>query len=116
MDVNELVGCFVVEVGVRQAWPFMGFCDNRRTRSREARLYLDAPWSIDRVITDDVNADEQWVCTATQLNSATIDGTWVDADGGLHLATVDGHMLVVSGEPQANTVGEPWWFSDWREI
>src|SRR3989440_12299618 len=26
---RELIGCFVVEVGLRQAWPFLTFCDNR---------------------------------------------------------------------------------------
>jgi hypothetical protein len=34
MDVEQLIGSFVVEIGFRQAWPFLGLCDNRPTPCR----------------------------------------------------------------------------------
>ncbi len=115
MDISELVGSFVVEIGIRQAWPFVGFCDNRPARSRETRLYLDAMWSMNGDIGDNVDDDERWLLFAANLNGATVVEAHVDSDGALTLETAEGQVLAVSGEPTAATVGAPWWFSDWRE-
>jgi len=115
VDINRLTGCFVVEIGVRQAWPFVGFCDNRPTPSRETRLYIDASWSIDTAVVDDVEDDERWLLTAARLNGANVVGAYVGTDGALNVETDEGHTLVVSGETTASTVGRPWWFSRWLE-
>ena len=80
VDVTELVGSFVVEIGIRQAWPFVGFCDNRPTRSRETRLYIDATWSI-----DDVEDDDRWLLTAARLNGVNVVRTYVGTDGSLNV-------------------------------
>jgi hypothetical protein len=114
VDVTELVGSFVVEIGIRQAWPFVGFCDNRPTRSRETRLYIDATWSIDDVV-DDVEDDDRRLLTAARLNGVNVVRTYGGTDGSLNVETDRGHTLVVSGEPTARTVGEPWQFSRWLE-
>ena len=115
MDISELVGSFVVEIGVRQAWPFIGFCDNGPTRSRETRLYIDAPWSTGAVADDDVEDDDRWLLAAVRLNGANIVGAYVETDGTLKMETDQGHTLAVAGEPTAGTVGEPWRFSPWLE-
>jgi hypothetical protein len=47
VDVNQLACSFVVEIGFRQAWPFLGFCDNRSTPAVEIRLFIDASWTIE---------------------------------------------------------------------
>jgi len=114
VDVSGLAGSFVVEIGIRQAWPFVGFCDNRPARSRETRLYIDADWSIDAAVVDDVEDDERWLLTAARLNGANVVGAYVDTDGTLNVETDEGHTLVVSGEATASTVGEPWGFSGWQ--
>ncbi|MFF5294872.1 hypothetical protein [Paractinoplanes globisporus] len=112
MDVDELVGCFVVEIGVRLAWPYVGFCDNQPSRARETRLYIDAPWSFNELIAED---DDQWLHTARKLNLATIERAWVGGAGELHLVTAEGDRLAISGEATANTVGEPWRFTRWQQ-
>lgn len=115
VDISNLAGSFVVEIGIRQAWPFIGFCDNRLARSRETRLYIDAAWAIDAAVVHDVEDDERWLLTAARLNGATVVGAYVGTDGALNVETDEGHALVVSGEATASTVGEPWWFSGWFE-
>lgn len=115
VDISGLAGSFVVEIGVRQAWPFVGFCDNRPARSRETRLYIDAAWSIDAAVVEDVEDDERWLLTAARLNGANVVEAYVGTDGALNVETDEGHTLVVSGEATASTVGEPWWFSRWLE-
>jgi len=115
VDISGLAGSFVVEIGIRQAWPFIGFCDNRPTRSRETCLYIDAAWSIAAAAVDDIEDDERWLLTAARLNGANVVGAYVGTDGALNVETDEGHTLVVSGEATARTVGEPWWFSRWLE-
>ena len=39
VEPNNIVGCFATEVGERQAWPFLQFCDP--SSAQEARLYID---------------------------------------------------------------------------
>ena len=44
MDPAPLVGRHVVEVGMRQAWPFLTLADPES--GREVRLYVDAPLTV----------------------------------------------------------------------
>lgn len=111
VNLNELVGCFVVEVGERQAWPFVTFCDNRPTRSREVRLYIDTefwvipepPPGVDRVL--------EFVRLAS-TNNLMVDRV-VAGDSGLLLDFGDGQQLQIAAEPRADTTGDVWWLSDW---
>lgn len=113
MAPDQLAGCFVVEIGLRQAWPFLGFCDNRSTPPQENRLYLDTEWCIEagsRV--QGTAADEAtWLTAALTLNGATIAEAHVADDGTLLLTMTDQRSLVASGQPGAAPVGEPWWLS-----
>ena len=45
-DVHALRGQFVVEFGVRQAWPFLTFCDTAKTPAVETRLYIDTSFRV----------------------------------------------------------------------
>jgi hypothetical protein len=110
MDVEQLAGSFVVEVGFRQAWPFLGLCDNRPTPAQEARLYIDASWTIEATTSTAGSADDDitWLTAAAALNGTTIETARVEDDGSLRLTTDAGITLVVSGEPEPATVGEPW--------
>lgn len=106
--MEQIAGSYVVEIGFRQAWPFLGLCDNRPADgAEEARLYIDAPWSIGAAsgVADD---DITWLLAAVALNGQTIETARVGDDGSLHLTADSGVTLTVSGEPDANTVGEPW--------
>lgn len=116
VDVDQIAGSFVVEVGFRQAWPFLGLCDDRATPAQEARLYIDAPWAIEAAVPVGGGAhdDIAWLTAAVALNGRTVDNAQVDDDGTLRLTTDDGLVLVVSGQPKPYTVGEAWRLSDWR--
>jgi len=46
VDVAALRGHFDVEIRVRQAWPFLAFCDNAQAPPRETRLYIDTAFRV----------------------------------------------------------------------
>lgn len=114
VDVNELVGAFVVEVGVRQAWPFLGFCDNREASSKETRLYLDASWSIDAEPGRGAADTRDWLAAAEALNGLTVSDAVAQSGGALRLVFACGAALSVSGETTTESSGEPWWLAPWR--
>jgi hypothetical protein len=116
MDVEQITGSFVVEIGVRQAWPFVGLCDNRPTPAQETRLYIDASWTIEATTSTSGGAEDDiiWLTAAAALNNTTIDTAWIDEDGRLHLTTDSGLTLAVSGKPESYTTGEPWRLSGWH--
>lgn len=57
-DALALRSCFVAEVGARQAWPFLTFCNNKADPARERRLYIDTAFRInDEQSLQDGNAE-----------------------------------------------------------
>jgi hypothetical protein len=42
-----LQGRFVAEVGLRQAWPFVAFCDSHPSATSEIRLYIDTTFRLE---------------------------------------------------------------------
>ncbi|WP_433788771.1 hypothetical protein [Actinoplanes sp. CA-252034] len=116
MDAERVGGSFVVEIGYRQAWPFLGLCDNRPTPAQETRLYIDTAWRIEATSSVDGHADDDmaWLTAALALNGRAIDTARVNDDGSLLLTTGSGAVLVVSGEPDQSTGGEAWWLTGWR--
>lgn len=118
VDVDQIVGSFVVEIGVRQVWPFLGLCDNRPTPARETRLYIDTSWTVESLSSVSGAADDDvaWLTAAAGLNGQTIERVRVDDDGTLRLATDAGISLIVSGEAEPYSVGEAWRLSGWRPV
>lgn len=102
-----------MEIGLRQAWLFLGFCDNRSTPPYESRLYLDTGWCIEAGFRVRGTADDgvTWLTAGFTLNGATIAEAHVADDGTLLLATTDQRSLIAAGQPDATPVGEPWWLS-----
>jgi hypothetical protein len=71
VDTDQIAGSFVVEVGFRQAWPFLGLCDNRPTPAQETRLYIDTSWTIEANVSANgggANDDIAWLTAAVALN------------------------------------------------
>lgn len=101
----------MVEVGVRQAWPFVGFCDNRFARSQEFRLYVDAPWSIGDTDAADPSEPSAWLEASGGLTGLGVDSASVDADGTIQVRFADSSALSISGGATSDTAGEPWWLS-----
>jgi len=110
---DELVGLFVAEVGVRQAWPFLQFCDNNATPAREVRLYLDSPFEVGPPDAVPTRADP--VDRLLKVNNLPVDHVRRE---GLRLAIdfAGGTSLVISGEPSPTTTGDVWWLSPWLEV
>jgi hypothetical protein len=119
-EPHEINGCFVIEVGERQAWPFLTFSDNRQAQSREARLYLDASWTVHttggRSLTSSIEQDNdvQRLGALLGLNNARVDQVHVSQDGALVIVFAGGAGLVAPGSPTNSTTHEPWWLSPWR--
>ncbi|GAT88428.1 hypothetical protein J2T10_002758 [Paenarthrobacter nicotinovorans] len=111
VDAAKLAGMFVVEVGTRQAWPFIGFCDDTGNKAREFRLYIDARWTMgDKG--GDADSHETWMISALETNNRTVSKVQVDAESNLRIDFFNATSLAVSGEPTATTVGDPWWLGE----
>lgn len=109
---DELVGLFVVEVGVRQSWPFLRFCDNSVTPAREIRLYLDSPFEVGAA--DAVPTGAAPVERLFEVNNLPVFR--VRREGPkLAIDFAGGTSLVISGVPSPTTTGDVWWLSPWLE-
>jgi hypothetical protein len=110
-EPQELVGTFVVEIGERQAWPFLTFCDNGATPSREARLYIDTGFTLNGALAWSA-ADEPAVVELLPLNNLAVVA--VDVHGTeLSLTFSDDTHMVVSGVAAWWTTGDVWWLGPW---
>ena len=104
-EPTDLVGTFVVEIGERQAWPFVTFADN--DLDREYRLFLDSRWSV--------RAGEfhrEFDSVLLQLQGATVSRVDVSEQASLQIDFVGQERLVVSGQPDGQTTSDVWWLSD----
>jgi hypothetical protein len=118
VNLEQVVGSFVVEIGFRQAWPFLGLCDNRPTPAQEARLYIDASWAIEGATSTSgsANDDIAWLTAAIPVNGRIIETVQVSDDGSLTLTTDIGITMVISGEVGPDTIGEPWRLTGWQQV
>lgn len=112
VTVDELAGCFVVEVGQRQAWTFIGFADNRPTPGRETRLYFDADWRLKPPMQA---TEDNPILQLLELDGFTIETALMVGEPLSLVITFDGGpQLTIAGEPAYPTSGEAWWLTDWR--
>lgn len=106
MDYHDLPGWFVVEVGRRQAWPFVTFADP--ASGDEARLYIDAMFRVGS--TDVVDRDEDAAIVALlQLEGLTVQR--VHRDGAAITLHFDDTSLSLSGTADARTSGDTSWLT-----
>ena len=110
-DAFALQGRFVTEVGVRQAWPFLTFCDNGTAPANEVRLYIDTTFRIDAGPVAFGDGDPEPAAAAlldlidravTDVQLATTNELIMTFDGGER-------VLVVAGESAHFTTGDIWW-------
>jgi hypothetical protein len=110
-EVEALRGQFVVEVGVRQAWPFLTLCDNAPTPPRETRLYIGTSFRVGS--SPQTFADghpEPAVAELLELNNRTVTDVAVSADNELRLVFDGGRSaLTVDAVPRAFTGDNIWW-------
>jgi hypothetical protein len=115
-DPRSLVGRFVTEVGVRQAWPFITFTSNEEIGPSELRLYIDttcevrpAPPQVLDVPADDPAGALPALLEILNLTVATVS---VGPDGSVVLDFEAGSTLYVSGAAEAWTTHDVWWLGD----
>ena len=110
-DVYALRGQFVVEFGVRQAWPFLTFCDNAKTPPDETRLYIDTIFRVGSGPTLFTAGDpDPAVEVLADLNSRTVTNVALGEGNELTITFDDGQQVLrVSSEASAFTTGEIWW-------
>lgn len=101
-----LTGWFVVEVGVRQAWPFLILADPRS--GREVRIYVDAAVSVTSYPVPLRQDDPKVLLALDRINNATVSSASVK-DRALILR-FGADQVCVSGEANELTTGSPWWF------
>jgi len=110
-EVFELRGCFVTEVGVRQAWPFLTFCDNGSDPTQERRLYIDTTFRVNDEPLNDGDA-KRAITALLSLNNLTVTAVDVSASHTLTLTFDDGHdVLIVAGGAAVFTTHDVWWLS-----
>ena len=100
-----LVGWHVVEVGVRQAWPFLTFADP--ASGREVRVYMDAAVRVSPDAVSLRQDDAGLVAALERVNMMTVDDAAV-VDGSLEL-WFEGESVWIDGEENEVTTHTPWW-------
>jgi hypothetical protein len=109
LDVSLLAGHTVVEIGCRQAWPFLELIDP--SAEREIRLYIDADVRIEGDGGGTFGQEDTGLLAAlARILNCAIERAETAPGGDLHVTFSDGYALVVSGDDNANTTAAPWWF------
>ena len=116
-DPHSLVGFFVTEVGVRQAWTFITFERNEEGNTPSTlRLSIDTTCEVTPPPTQILGsaADETAVALTAlfEVPNLTVASVSLADDASLILDFHGGHTLRVSGTAQAWTTHDVWWLSD----
>ena len=107
MDPTSLRRAVVVEVGVRQAWPFLAFAWS--SGDRECRLYIDTTFRLGSEDNDHGDA-ERAAAALLDLNNRTVIEAAADDESRLTVRFARDRLLVVEGTPAAFTTQDVWWF------
>ena len=118
-DPHSLIGSFVTEVGVRQAWPFLTFTSNSEAMTpAELRLYIDTTCGVDPAppFVFDLEAEEPASVLPALLEvlNLTVAAVTVTDNADLILGFDGGVTLRVSGTPSAWTTHDAWMLGDPR--
>lgn len=104
-DLLDLVGWDVLEVGLRQAWPFITFGAPTPERE-ERRLFIDADFSMTAASGESVEGTA--LVRLEPLTLRIVEEIQLAAEL-LTLRFDDGVVLTVSSLANPDTVGPPWW-------
>ncbi|MFE5286257.1 hypothetical protein ACFRAQ_14935 [Nocardia sp. NPDC056611] len=105
---------FVVEIGIRQAWPYVTFADHRDEASpQEVRLYIDSSFTVMPGPAVPVPAEEDdeklRLLRLAEVLNRTVHDVTVEDDGSLMVRFHDNVRLRVSGHSQPWTAHDVWW-------
>jgi hypothetical protein len=114
-EVETLRGQFVVEVGARQAWPFLTLCDNAPTPPRETRLYIGTTFRVGSSPLTFAEGDpEPAVAQLLELNNRTVTDVAVGADNELRLVFDGGQSTLTVDAVRRDFTGDIWWLGAGR--
>jgi hypothetical protein len=109
----ELYKYFVVEIGIRQAWPFLRFASNDEGDRPEIRLNIDTGFTVTGIdpkgSTGEEDDDELWVRRLLEVNNLTLQRGTIEPDLSLVLTFDDGIRLRINGTPAPWTTKDVWW-------
>jgi hypothetical protein len=111
-EVEALRGQFVVEVGVRQAWPFLVFCDNAPTSPRETRLYIGTTFRVGSSPQSFADGDpDPAVGQLLELNSRTVTDVAVGPGNELRLVFDGGQSTLTVDAIRRDCSNDIWWLA-----
>ncbi|MEV6175158.1 hypothetical protein AB0L99_44055 [Streptomyces sp. NPDC051954] len=110
-----LVDYFVMEIGIRQAWPFVTFANNQEGADlAEVRLYIDGAFTVesagsplDGAEHDDI---QLWLLRLAKVLNLTVEEAVMREDTTLFLRFDGDLCLQISGSPATWTTADVWWF------
>ena len=103
-------GVFVVEAGIRQAWPFLTF--NDPANDSEYRMYIDTDLRVLPSYAEWTDQDDDRTLVAlANLVMAGLARASEDSDGALRIEFDDAAPSVLIIRPQGNskTTHDLWW-------
>ncbi|MGY2010751.1 hypothetical protein ACW9HC_27540 [Nocardia gipuzkoensis] len=109
---------FVVEIGIRQAWPYLTFADNRDGAfPQEVRLYIDSSFTVmpDPAVLGSGEEDDEKLrlLRLAEVLNLTVHDVTVDDDGSLMVSFHDNVRLRVSGHSPLWTTHDVWWLGSY---
>ncbi|MEV5571808.1 hypothetical protein AB0L06_17295 [Spirillospora sp. NPDC052269] len=114
----SLVGYHVVEIGLRQAWPFVTLAPGDETADEtaefgEVRLYIDSAFTVRPSPPDTGTGAEDderlWLLRLAEVLYLTVDSVSVATDASLSMRFAGDITLEVSGQGAPWTIAEVWW-------
>jgi hypothetical protein len=116
MDPSLLCGYFVVEIGVRQAWPYIAFASNDNgANPAEMRLYIDSGFTVTPMPIGLGMGEEDEVrlglLRLAEVVNLTVHEVTVEKDASLSLSFYGDVFLHVSGQPASWTTHDVWWLA-----
>lgn len=113
---DVLPGRFVVEIGIRQTWPYLTFADNSDAATvPEIRLYIDSTFNITPVPAElgagDEDDEKLWLLCLAEVLNLTVQDVIVEGDATLVVNFHDDVRLNVSGRAAPWTTHDVWWLA-----
>jgi hypothetical protein len=113
-NAQMLQGRFVAEVGLRQTWPFVAFCDSHPSATSEIRLYIDTTFRLEpgRRVFEDGDA-ERAAAELLDLSNRTLTDVQTKEANELLLSFDGGdRVLVIAGTAATFTTHAGWWLGE----
>jgi hypothetical protein len=116
-EAEALRGKFVIEVGLRQAWPLLALCDNAPTPPRVTRLYIGTTFRVGsspRAFAD--GGPESAAVELLELNNRTVTSVSVGGDNELRLVFDGGQSTLAVDPVPLDFTMDIWWLGAARPV